>query len=84
MKYVFADESWEDICIGRNGQKNAKALKSAHKGYREKPLWRYRQTRSVKHNYRGFWSRRKDKEHRLIYQVREDELRMVKCRFHYD
>lgn len=48
MKYVFADESWEDICIGKNGQKNAKTLKSAHKGYREKPLWRYRQTRSVK------------------------------------
>jgi toxin YoeB len=38
----------------------------------------------LKHNYRGFWSRRIDGEHRLIYQVKDDEIRIIKCRFHYD
>lgn len=38
----------------------------------------------LKHKYRGFWSRRIDAEHRLIYQVKEDEVRIIKCRFHYD
>ena len=38
----------------------------------------------LKHNYRGYWSRRIDEEHRLIYQVVDDEIRIIKCRFHYD
>ena len=32
----------------------------------------------------GFWSRRIDDEHRLIYRVFDDEIQIVKCRFHYD
>jgi len=38
----------------------------------------------LKHKYRGFWSRRIDGEHRLIYQVQNDEILIAKCRFHYD
>lgn len=38
----------------------------------------------LKYKYKGFWSRRIDGEHRLIYQVKDDEIRIVKCRFHYD
>ena len=38
----------------------------------------------LKYKYKGFWSRRIDGEHRLIYQVKEDEILIAKCRFHYD
>lgn len=39
----------------------------------------------LKHKYRGFWSRRIHKEHRLIYRLTDqNELWIVKCRFHYD
>ena len=38
----------------------------------------------LKYKYKGFWSRRIDIEHRLIYQVKDDDIRIVKCRFHYD
>ena len=38
----------------------------------------------VKHKYAGFWSRRIDSEHRLIYQFKDDEILIAKCRFHYD
>ncbi|PKN67985.1 MAG: Txe/YoeB family addiction module toxin [Deltaproteobacteria bacterium HGW-Deltaproteobacteria-12] len=31
----------------------------------------------------GFWSRRINDEHRLVYQYREDELIIISCRFHY-
>ena len=39
---------------------------------------------ALKHKYAGFWSRRIDHEHRLIYRVVEDEIQIAKCRFHYD
>lgn len=38
----------------------------------------------MKYKYKGYWSERIDQEHRLIYQVKDDEIRIVKCRFHYD
>jgi toxin YoeB len=39
---------------------------------------------ALKHNYVGYWSRRIDEEHRLIYKVIQDEILIYKCRFHYD
>ena len=38
----------------------------------------------LKHKYSGFWSRRIDDEHRLIYKYEEEEVLIAKCRFHYD
>ncbi|MFM7728015.1 MAG: Txe/YoeB family addiction module toxin, partial [Flavobacteriales bacterium] len=38
----------------------------------------------LKHQLAGYWSRRIDEEHRLIYSVRGDEILIAKCRFHYD
>ena len=38
----------------------------------------------LKHKYKGLWSRRINKEHRLIYQVTEEEIVIVSCRFHYE
>ena len=31
----------------------------------------------------GCWSRRIDREHRLIYQVEESEIVVIACRYHY-
>jgi toxin YoeB len=31
----------------------------------------------------GCWSRRINQEHRLVYQVQEDKVRILACRFHY-
>ena len=37
----------------------------------------------LKHVLKGCWSRRIDQEHRLVYQVTEDKIRILACRFHY-
>jgi toxin YoeB len=37
----------------------------------------------LKHELSGCWSRRIDQEHRLVYQVKEDKIRILACRFHY-
>lgn len=38
----------------------------------------------LKHELSGLWSRRIDHEHRLVYEVREDRIRILACRYHYD
>lgn len=37
----------------------------------------------LKHEFKGCWSRRIDDEHRLIYQVLEDKIKILACRYHY-
>lgn len=37
----------------------------------------------LKHNFKGFWSRRINKEHRLVYQVTANAIIVISCKFHY-
>ncbi|MFZ0749897.1 MAG: Txe/YoeB family addiction module toxin, partial [Pyrinomonadaceae bacterium] len=37
----------------------------------------------LKHELKGCWSRRIDQEHRLVYQVKDEKIRIVACRYHY-
>ncbi|HEY9363503.1 MAG TPA: Txe/YoeB family addiction module toxin [Chitinophagaceae bacterium] len=37
----------------------------------------------LKGNWAGFWSRRIDQEHRLIYKVSDNQILIVKCKGHY-
>jgi toxin YoeB len=37
----------------------------------------------LKHDFHGFWSRRITDEHRLVYQVKENEIIIVSCKYHY-
>ena len=37
----------------------------------------------LKHGFSGYWSRRITDEHRLVYKVEGDEIRIAGCRYHY-
>lgn len=37
----------------------------------------------LKGDLAGLWSRRIDREHRLVYRVTQDALEIVTCRYHY-
>lgn len=37
----------------------------------------------LKYDFAGCWSRRIDKEHRLVYEVQETKIRILACRYHY-
>nr|WP_173865215.1 Txe/YoeB family addiction module toxin [Thiohalocapsa sp. ML1] len=37
----------------------------------------------LKHELSGCWSKRIDEEHRLVYQVNDEKIRILACRYHY-
>lgn len=39
---------------------------------------------ALKFDLEGLWSRRIDREHRLVYSVVDEEIRIYACRYHYD
>jgi len=38
----------------------------------------------LKYDLKGFWSRRIDREHRLVYRFENKEILIYSCRYHYD
>jgi toxin YoeB len=38
----------------------------------------------LKHDRAGMWSRRIDREHRVVYEFDEDAIEFVTARFHYE
>lgn len=37
----------------------------------------------LRHQFKGYWSRRITEQHRLIYSVKEREIQIISCRYHY-
>jgi len=85
MKLIFVDESWEDYLYWQKTDKTVLAkINSLLKDIAHNPFSGIGKPEPLKYKYKGFWSRRIDGEHRLIYQVKGDEILIAKCRFHYD
>lgn len=85
MRHSFVDESWEDYLYWKMTNKNSfKRINDLTKGIIKSPFSGIGKPEPLKHKYEGCWSRKIDSEHRLIYQIKEDEVVILKCRFHYD
>jgi toxin YoeB len=85
MKYIFVDESWEDYLYWqKTNNQILQKINQLLKDISRNPYTGIGKPEPLKYKYSGFWSRRIDGEHRLIYMVRNDEILIAKCRFHYD
>jgi toxin YoeB len=85
MKYVFVEESWEDyVYWQQTDKKMVLKINELLKEISRNPFSGIGKPEPLKYKYKGFWSRRINEEHRLIYQVKENEIHIAKCRYHYD
>jgi toxin YoeB len=85
MKFIFVDESWEDYLYWqKTDKKKLKRINDLIKDISRHPFEGIGNPEPLKYKYAGFWSRKIDNEHRLIYHVKDDEIFIAKCRFHYD
>jgi toxin YoeB len=85
MKFVFTELSWEDYLFWqKNDKQKSKRINELLKDFSRNPYEGISKPEPLRFNYAGFWSRRIDDEHRLIYRVVDDEIQIAKCRFHYD
>jgi toxin YoeB len=39
---------------------------------------------ALKYDFKGYWSRRFDREHRLVYRVADEYIKIISCKYHYD
>ena len=84
MKLVFAEAAWEDYLFWQ--QQDRRMLERINKLIREiqrAPFAGIGKPEPLKHQLSGFWSRRIDDRHRLVYAVEGDVLLIAQCRDHY-
>jgi len=85
MKVIFVEESWEDYLYWQKTDKKIlKKINELLKDISRTPYSGKGKPEPLKYKYKGFWSGRIDQEHCLICQVKDNEIRIAKCRFHYD
>ena len=82
----FSKEGWEDYCYWQECDKKklrrinrliADILRNPHD---ENGLGK---PEKLKANLQGYYSRRIDAEHRLVYTIKNGMLIIVQCRYHY-
>ncbi len=85
MKLIFVDESWEDYLFWQKSDKQMlKKINTLIKEISRTPFTGTGKPEPLKFKYKGYWSRRINHEHRLIYRVVDNEIWIAKCRHHYD
>lgn len=84
MRLVFGPQGWEDYLYW---QATDKAMLRRLNGLIEEclrhPFEGTGKPEPLRGDLAGFWSRRIDREHRLVYRVTKDAIEIAQCRYHY-
>ncbi|MBN7811324.1 Txe/YoeB family addiction module toxin [Algoriphagus sp. H41] len=84
MYIIFLSTGWEDYQYWI--ETDVKFLKKINKLIKEcqrTPFHGTGKPEPLKNELSGWWSRRIDREHRLVYRVKDGALEIAQCRHHY-
>ncbi len=84
MEFAFTEQGWEDYMYWQNRDKKIlKKINALLKDIERHPFLGIGAPEPLKYALSGNWSRRITLEHRLVYIVRDNQIRIIQCRFHY-
>ena len=84
MKIAFTESAWQDyLWFQEHNRPLLKRLNDLIKDAQREPFRGLGKPESLKGELTGYWSRRINAEHRLVYSVSATELTIIACRFHY-
>jgi len=85
MAITFSKNAWEDYTYWQSEDKRIlKKINELIKDIHRTPFAGLGAPEPLKFDLAGLWSRRIDREHRLVYQVNENDILVYSCRYHYD
>lgn len=81
---TFTDAAWEDYLYWQGqDRKTLKRINQLIREIRREPFGGIGKPEALKANLAGFWSRRIDDTHRLVYVVDDATITLIACRYHY-
>ncbi|MEA3420014.1 MAG: Txe/YoeB family addiction module toxin [Campylobacterota bacterium] len=84
MNLAWTDEAWEEYLYWQShDKKNLKKINALIKDIKREPFDGLGKPESLKYELSGCWSRRITDEHRLVYEIDENSIIIISCRYHY-
>lgn len=81
---VFSGKAWYDfIQWSKDDSKIFEKISSLIEETSRTPFKGLGKPEPLKHQYKGYWSRRITEEHRLVYIVNQNEIHIISCKYHY-
>jgi len=85
MNKLFTNEAWDDYQYWiATDKKQLKRINLLIKDIDRSPFEGIGKPEPLKANLQGYWSRRIDREHRIVYAVEEAQIVYISFRFHYE
>ena len=84
MKLIFSENAWEDYLYWQKNDK--KILKRINKLIKDIQRNKYEgigKPEHLRHNLSGFWSRRINNEHRIVYKIENNTILIAQLKYHY-
>jgi toxin YoeB len=84
MKLIFSDHAWDDYLYWqRTDKKTLQRINQLIKDIQRSPFEGIGKPEPLKHSMTGYWSRRINDEHRIVYKVDDDGMFIAQLRYHY-
>lgn len=85
MKYLFSEQAWEDYQYWlATDRKLLKRINTLIRETSHDPFQGIGKPEPLRHHLKGYWSRRINEEHRMVYKVADDTLMIAQLRYHYE
>ena len=84
MKLTFSTKAWDNYLYWQKTDKIIhKRINALIKDIQRNPYEGIGKPEPLKHGLSGYWSRRINDEHRIVYKVTGDNLFIAQLRYHY-
>ena len=85
MNLTFSDQAWEDYPILAGDKQETGAAEFTNYSGTSVAIRtpELASLEPLRHSLAGWWSRRIDQEHRLVYRVTEQGVLLAQMRYHY-
>ena len=84
MHLIWSSSSWEDYLYWQKvDRKMTKRINELIKSSIRTPFEGIGKPEPLKNDLKGYWSRRINSEHRLVYKYESEHLFIAACRYHY-
>ena len=89
MKIIFTENAWDDLTYWiDNDLSQIRKINEIIKSIKTTPFKGIGKPEPLKHQMKGYWSRRINHEHRIVYEITGKKkvnqvCTILQCRFHY-
>jgi toxin YoeB len=84
VKLTFTERAWDDYLSWANDRSLLRRIHRLIQETMREPFEGIGKPEPLKGQLSGYWSRRIDHEHRLVYKAQDDQLIIIAVRHHYD